>query len=92
MNPVQLLNAIRQAGISIRLDDGRILLTPSALVTPEIGVYTAHHKENLTWLLQRRLPGQPLNEVWVTPKVWDQWLWRIGAHRAPDASRMQEAA
>lgn len=94
MNPIQLLRSIRQAGLSIRLDGGLIRLSPAADVTPEIGAYTAQHKEHLVWLLQRRLKDTPLNEVWVSPQVWDQWLWRIGAHRAtpPDAVRIQEAA
>ena len=92
MNPIQLLRAIRLAGLSIRLDGGRLLLNPSSAITPEIGAYTAQHKEHLVWLLQRRLKDTPLNEVWVSPQVWDQWLWRIGAHRATPPARMQEAA
>lgn len=92
MNPSQLLNAIRQAGLSIRLDGGLIRLSPAAAVTPEIGAYTAQHKEHLVWLLQRRRPNTALSEVWLTPQVWEQWLWRIGAYRATPATRHQEAA
>ena len=92
MNPLQLLNAIRQAKLSIRLDGGHILLNPSSAVTPEIGAYTAHHREHLVWLLQRRVKDTPLDEVWVSPQVWDQWIWRIGARRATPPARIQEAA
>lgn len=92
MSAQELLRIIRQAGLSIRLDGGVILLSPAAAVTPEIGAYTAHHKEHLVWLLQRRWPDTPLNEIWVTPQVWQQWLWRIGAYRAAPAAQLQEAA
>jgi len=61
-------------------------------VTPEIGAFTGHHKEHLVWLLQRRRPDTPLNEIWVTPQVWEQWLWRIGAFRAAPPAHIQEAA
>lgn len=92
MNPQQLLRAIRQAGLSIRLDGGLIRLSPAAGVTPEIGAYTAQHKEHLVWLLQRRRPDTSFNEVWVSPQVYEQWLWRIGAYRATPAAQLQEAA
>lgn len=92
MNPIQLLRAIRQAGLSIRLDGGLVRLSPAPAVTPEISAYTAQHKDHLVWLLQRRRPDTPLNEIWVTPQVWEQWLWRIGAYRATPATEMQEAA
>lgn len=94
MNPLQLLQAIREAAIGIRLEGGQVILSPAARVTPEIAAHTAYHKEHLVWLLRRRLPDNPPHEVWVTPQVWDQWLWRIGAIQgaAPAGHHHQEAA
>lgn len=79
MNPLQLLEAIRAAEVAIRLEGGQVILSPAARVTPEIAAYTAHFKEHLVWVLRRRLPGNPPHEVWVTPAVREQWLWRLGA-------------
>ena len=93
MNPLQLLRAIREAAIGIRLEGGQVILSPAARITPEIAAYTAHHKDHLVWLLRRRLDGDAQHEVWVTPQVWEAWLWRIGAVQgiAPAQIR-QEAA
>lgn len=94
MNPLQLLRAIREAGIGIRLEGGQVLLSPAALVTPEIAAHMAYHKEHLVWLLRQRLLDNPPHEVWVTPDAWEQWLWRIGAVQgaAPSGRHHQEAA
>jgi hypothetical protein len=92
MNPLQLLRAIREAGIRISLEGGQVILRPAARVTPEIAAHTVYHKDHLAWLLRRRLPDNPQHEVWVTPQVWEQWLWRIGAIQGSARARHEEAA
>lgn len=92
MNPRQLLRAIREAEISIRLEGGQVILSPAERITPEIAAYTAHHKEHLVWILQRRSPDTPPHEVWISDPVREQWIRRLGLHRGqpgdPDNDRV----
>lgn len=78
MTVVELVQTIREAGIAIEFRSGKVWLKPRAKVTSEIEVWVAQHRQKLIWALGRRLPGYPLNEIWLRPEDWQRWMEMCG--------------
>lgn len=78
MTARRVVQELRERGIGIRYERGRILVRPRALLSEDLEEGIRDHREELIWLLRRRLDvGEP-HEVWVSPEVWTEWMWRTG--------------
>ena len=78
MKAADLVRAVREAGIEMEWRGGKIWLRPRSRVTNEIEVWMAQHRQVIIWALQRRLPGNPLNEIWLRPRDWQRWMEMCG--------------
>lgn len=78
MTARRVVRELRELGVGIRYEGGQIRVRPRALITDELAEGIRDHREALIWLLRRRLPQGELHEIWVTPEVWTEWMWRTG--------------
>lgn len=78
MTARRVVQELREQRIGIRYAGGQIRVRPRTLVTDELAEGIREHRDALIWLLRRRLPGGEWHEIWVTPEVWSEWMWRTG--------------